>query len=530
MPDDASDRDDSARLARRDVLRSLGVAAGVAATGTGAATTATAAPDGSADDVYTVEQGDRCLAVRPLSGDVPAEELYDYRLPEMFGGDNGATGSDLPWYGSIGTTDYQRENTTTTFLYDGPNGLSLVVVHGAVGGTDDGGRGVSWTVTGDVLADGDWVVKDDYYTDPATGDPASTNYDRWATEGTRHRIDWTWGDARTDGGVFRPLGGDFTLTVDPAYNEAATLWDANYYDGRVTGWDVLSFPADGGAPERFSLALDRPVTVRSGPCAVPVDVAVPSRLNPRSRGLVPVTLTGGDDFAPEGVDADALRVGTPETLADGGGAVPAHGGHVEDGALVVHVPTRATGVDPDHTTLRVVGETSDGRKLVGETTVETVPERDDDEDDRPDDESEGESDRDGDDDHEKSDEDDPTDDDHDEANEEQADDGADDERSDGGASDGRGDDGDDGDDEDQTDDDGHASDADAGSGDAGASSDDRPPSDGDSKGRGALSDRPDDGPGEGRGPPSDGPPEGGSPGGGPPDGEAGRSRGRGPKE
>jgi hypothetical protein len=490
MTDDATDADDQTQFARRDVLRALGVAAGgtATATGTGAVEPARAAGDGSsAGTGLTVEQGDRCLAVRPLSGDVPAEALYDYRLPEMFGGDNGATGSDFPWYGSIGTEDYQRENTTTTFFYDGPNGLSLVVVHGKVGGTGDGGRGVSWTLTGDCLADGDWVVKDDYYIDPATGDPASSNFDRWTTDGTRHRLDWTWGDARTDGGVFRPLGGDFTLTVDPAYNEAAALWDANHYEGRVTDWDVLSFPADGGDPERFSLALDRPVTVRSGLCTVSVDVEVPSRLNPRSRGLVPVTLTGGDDLAPEAVDADTLRVGTPETLGDGGGAVPAHDGHVEDGTLVVHVPTRATGVNATHATLRVVGETSDGRRLVGETTVETVPEGDD----RSDDESDGDADHDG---------------------------------SDGDGSTEGDDREDDGDGDDREDD------SDSGSGDAGGSNDDRSPADGDSKGRGASSDRPGDGPGEGRGRPSDGPTGSGPPSGGPPDGGAGRSRGRGPKK
>jgi hypothetical protein len=212
---------------------------------------------------YTVSQGETSVEVTPLSGEVPAEELYDLRLPERFEGDNGATdpGSG-PYYQSVGTQDLQAESTTITFLYEGPDGLSLVVVHDTDGG--DGGS-ATWSVTG-LPRDGNWVVKDDRYLDPDTGEPASTNYDRWDTDGTDHTIDWTWGAGGTDGGVFRDLGDAFGLTIDPAYNEDAALWD-EYYTGDVVDWQFLS----GGRsdPDRTSLSLDRPMTIEAETPAPP---------------------------------------------------------------------------------------------------------------------------------------------------------------------------------------------------------------------------------------------------------------------
>lgn len=369
---------DPTLLSRRTVLRSLAGPTAAGALGTGTA--------GASRGRYHVVQGDRCLPVEPLSGERPVEELYDLHIPDLYGGDNGATDTAFPWYGSLGTQSLQRENTTITFLYDGPGGLSLVVVHGEVGETDgEGGRGVSWTLTGATLADGDWVVKDDFYRRRGTDEPAATNYDRWDIDGTTHTIDWTWGDARTDGGAFRSLGDDFAVTIDPAYNEAAALWDATYYDGRVTDWEVLSFAGGDGSPERYSLALDEAVVVRSGPCAVEVSLDVRSRVNPDAAGVVPVVLSGPHGFDVRRIDTGSLRVGAPSVVDEGGGGSPRHAGHVGDvdgdgrAELVVHVPTDETGFTADTTAAKIVGRTTDGRRLLGTGPVRLAEstERDD---------------------------------------------------------------------------------------------------------------------------------------------------------
>jgi hypothetical protein len=387
MTDERSARDRPLSLDRRDVLRAIGGAAAVGALTTPVGTGRAAADSGG----YSAVQGEQCVPMTPLSGDQPVEKLYDLRIPGQFTGDNGATDQvSRPYYGSVGTQDLQQEDTTITFLYDGPEGLSLVVVHGAFGG--DGGRGVSWTLRGDVLSDGEWAVKDDFYLDPNTEEPAGSNYDRWDVSGSTHTIDWTWGGSGTDGGAFRPLGDGFDLTIDPAYNEDAALWDDDYYDGEVTDWQILSFPDGRSSPERTSLALDQEVTIRSEACdstvEAEIEIDVRSRINPKSRGVVPVALfaTGGLD--PEDVVVGSLRFGPPEVVDDGGGAQTAHGGHLEDvdgtdgDDLMLHFPTQETGFDGGETTAKLVGETTEGRRIVGTDGVTVQTPEDDEEEER----------------------------------------------------------------------------------------------------------------------------------------------------
>lgn len=245
------DRDSSgAVVTRRTALKFVG-AVGLAGVATGARAQSSDAP-------YSVAQGDRDVPVVPLSGGDPVEELYGLQLPGRFGGDNGASDRGGPYYQSNGTSDLQREDVTVSFLYDGPNGHSLVVVHDSTASTDGGA--VTWTVR-DVPGDAAWAVKDDYYTDPETGEPAGNNFDRWDVDGTTHTVDWTWGSAGTDGGVLRSPGGRLDVTVEPAFNEAATLWGEHYAEDPVSDWQFLSFPDGRDSPERTSLALDEPVSV-----------------------------------------------------------------------------------------------------------------------------------------------------------------------------------------------------------------------------------------------------------------------------
>lgn len=239
-------------LTRRSTLQTLGTLLA----GAGVAGTAGADPG----DQYTIVQGDATFTVEPLSGDVPVEQFYGFRLPDGYEGVGVYDGGDGPFYGSTGTRALQRESTTITFLYDGPNGLSLVVVHDRAADEanegDDGGS-ASW----DVYihdADADWIVRDDEYWDADTGEYAQTNYDEWDTDGVPHQIDWTWAAGGTDGGVLGHLGEATALLIDPSYNEDAALY-GQHYEGDVTGWQFLTGSLED--PDRVSLALDTPLAV-----------------------------------------------------------------------------------------------------------------------------------------------------------------------------------------------------------------------------------------------------------------------------
>ena len=370
---------------RRTVLRALGAA--------GALTTIGGTARAASGDGYSVVQAGQCTPVVPLSGDRTVEELYDLRIPDEYSGDNGATDpGDGPYYGAVGFQDLQRTNTTVTFLYDGPEGLSLVVIHGALDDSDgDGGRGVSWTVEGEVLADGEWVVKDDFYVYPSTGEQADSNYDLWDVSGETHTIDWTYGSGRTDGGAFRPLGDEFALAIDPRYNEESALWPENYYDGEITGWEFLSFPDGRDDPEEVSLDLDERLRVRPSSCSrdddeddeddgddgdeeIEIDFMVPGPINTRSNGLVTVFLFGNDDLDTGDIDVDSLRFGPPAVVDDGDGAGPEHGGHGGGGApLILHFRVDETGFEGGEDTAKLAGETTDGTAFAGTEGVRVKP-------------------------------------------------------------------------------------------------------------------------------------------------------------
>jgi hypothetical protein len=244
--------DDSRSPSRRSTLQALGtlLAAG------GVTGAVTAQEDGGS---YRISQADQTLAVEPLSGDHPVEELYSYRLPDQYEGVGVHDVAGGPYYESAGTRNLQRESTTTTFLYDGPNGLSLVTVHGKAT-NEAGGGSVTWDVAVDA-ANADWLVRDDQYWDRETGERASSNFDNWDVDGDRHRIDWTWSGEATDGGVLGYLDDASALVIDPSYNEQATLYD-EHYAGDVTDWQFLSGTVDD--LDRFALALDEPLGV-AGP-------------------------------------------------------------------------------------------------------------------------------------------------------------------------------------------------------------------------------------------------------------------------
>ena len=225
--------------------RLVGVALALAVA-TSLLTVASVAPTSAAEQSFVIEQGDRCVPVTPLSGSEDAEEFYDYRNPENSDGEGRYS------YSSYMPHHLQAAETSRLFLYDGPDGVSLVMVHNE----RDAGRGDSaatFSFSG-LPSSGEWAVVDDDY---------SGQDDRFS----RTRIDWTWMGTRNDGGVFRGIDrADLDLTITPRWNEDAALYDSpEQRSGRIEQWQVLSGSLSD--PQVTTLpSMSDPVTIRAGTC------------------------------------------------------------------------------------------------------------------------------------------------------------------------------------------------------------------------------------------------------------------------
>ncbi|WP_117365421.1 PGF-pre-PGF domain-containing protein [Natrarchaeobaculum sulfurireducens] len=223
--------------------------------------TATPASQSVADtDRYVLEQGDVCQEIEPLESDGTVHSFYDYRNHETH------PDTDDNLYSSYGTQHLQEDDTSILMLHEGADGTSLVVVHDRLEGTSAGG-----VVTFDVVGtppEADWVVRDDEYDAP-------TNMAEWRAGDGWLGADWIWADGRTDGGAINGgLDDEFALTIYPAFNEDSpfygdeTLHDPDWHgDGRIDDWQVLS--GDLTDPDRTSLSLSEPVTIRTGTCETP---------------------------------------------------------------------------------------------------------------------------------------------------------------------------------------------------------------------------------------------------------------------
>lgn len=244
---------------RRRILQMVGLAVA------GATVPPSRASTGEDGGGFALYQDDRCIPIEPLYGDEPVEDFYDYAYPqdEFFG----SFGSDGTTYSSEGTVELQRDDTSLLFLYEGPDGLSLVVVHGHLHGEDDDGGAVTFAIDG-LPESGEWIVMDDYLVDE-DGDEVSEDW--WTVDDGTHVVDWTYEPGRTDGGVFWPLEEDLELVLEPAFNE-----DAYFADecdcGPIERWEVLSGDIDD--PDRHPLAMDLEVTIRKGPCEAALEDGV----------------------------------------------------------------------------------------------------------------------------------------------------------------------------------------------------------------------------------------------------------------
>ncbi len=212
------------------------------------------------NDGYVVEQAGDCHQIEALSSSGTVEAFYDYRNHETH-----SEGVDR-MYSSYGTEHLQEDNTSVLFLHQGTDGLSLVMIHDQVDGDTTGGV-ATFEISG-VPAETEWVVQDDLY-------EGETNMVEWYDEDGWIGADWIWSEARTDGGAIQGgLNDEFAMTIHPAFNEDAALYDdEDIYDpdfhenGTIDDWEALSGDVDD--PDSIDLSLEEPVTIRTGTCDDP---------------------------------------------------------------------------------------------------------------------------------------------------------------------------------------------------------------------------------------------------------------------
>lgn len=264
-------------LARRQFLRATAV--------TPVAGLAGAVPTDDDEHRILVEQDDACVAVRPLgSGAVPVEDVL---------GDGAATESG-----------FEAPGTSRLFFWSGPEGLNLVVLHGAQG--DDGGAATlafeglplgipegieplraSETQATDQTVGGRWVVRNDRDDFGSDLDPAP---------------EWEWSETDNDGGAFRGgLDEEFQITVDPDFGAGDGTEPA------IQSWEVLS--GDDGV-EAHCLEPDEAVVLRTGSPRIPAvltqDLPTAAEID---APLTPTVTVRGRCADPENLD---LRVEVEE--------------------------------------------------------------------------------------------------------------------------------------------------------------------------------------------------------------------------
>ena len=201
---------------------------------------------GSSDD-FAVRQGDRCTVVQPRgNGSQTVEEYYNYTI-------NASQVGVL--YGSVGTRDLHVNQTSQFFLYNGSDGVSLVLIHDAVNGTYGGTVEMSFT---GLPENSTWAVEDDNY---------PNRDDRFAKNGSEANASWVWERNRNDGGVISGFNGSFEqVTIDPAFNRESSQfpyadWRAPNESNILTEWFYRT--GDGGTE---TLDMNQSVTIEPGTC------------------------------------------------------------------------------------------------------------------------------------------------------------------------------------------------------------------------------------------------------------------------
>lgn len=199
--------------------------------------TGPATPASAVDFVYTVNQpglGGGPVVITPLAGGgTDVVTFYNYGNPPCIASAN---------------TNLELANTSQLFLYDGPGGVSLVMIH------DLPGCDQNSTLAGkvDFLFDGvvpdtaAFVVKDDpgdSYTDTATTAPTAAS--------------WGWLLCCTDGGAIGFLECPFEITITPDFHPTIGTSPIDTWIARSDSVPLLvTFPS-----------LTEPVTIT---CTLPI--------------------------------------------------------------------------------------------------------------------------------------------------------------------------------------------------------------------------------------------------------------------
>lgn len=195
-------------------------------------------------DSYALEQGEQCAAIDPVSH-------QDQSVVEFYGYTDNASEPGVTYSANtpIGL-ELVNDGQSSVFLYEGPEGLSLVVLNDAHNGS---GGAASYRIAG-LPSEGEWVVQDD---------PEAASVEQWNQSDGVHSVHWGWQARYTDGGAFHGgLDDEFSIEIAAAFDEDARLDPLS--EGNDTEWRALS--ADGEALESIDLDPDESVTIRSGTC------------------------------------------------------------------------------------------------------------------------------------------------------------------------------------------------------------------------------------------------------------------------
>jgi hypothetical protein len=153
---------------------------------------------GAESGTLVVEQGGNSYEVEPLRTGETIEEFYGIGPRDRHGGDFEVDTS----------AGIERSDVSELFFFEGPDGLSLVVIHDTR--DDSTGGAVTFSCSG-LPDDGSWVVEDDLVGDDFAQAP--------------DRLEWQWDGNWGDGGAFRGgLEDGFEITLDPDFISGIDSW------------------------------------------------------------------------------------------------------------------------------------------------------------------------------------------------------------------------------------------------------------------------------------------------------------------
>jgi PGF-pre-PGF domain-containing protein/PGF-CTERM protein len=238
---------------------------------------------GSAADgdpsTYVVKQGSQCWEVEAMGdGSQNVSEFYDYRSPE--------TDPSSNYYSSFGTEHFQENQVSQLFVYNGSEGVSLVMLHDKMRNGPNAST-TTFNVSG-LPETREWAVEDDDY------DGRDDEFHHSATESTIH---WKWAKHRSDGAAVRGLEDTANYTaveIQPGFNEDATYWGDWAYSGdeanKTVAWKLITEPSSNvSVPgNKVELDMNQNVTIEQGSC--------PDTTSPTADLTAPDTVEEGEQF------------------------------------------------------------------------------------------------------------------------------------------------------------------------------------------------------------------------------------------